>query len=601
MGNQNKPSPARKRLSQLAVTTTLAAVGIGVVGTGAANAATPASTPISHDASASTTTTAAVKVAVTDKTATADLSGVVIDGAADVTKATVSVDWGDGTNADSVAVTAEHTLAHTSLNHTYMDNGVYKVMVTVDDGLSTTKATASQKIDVGIVAPMLKAAVSTVTPTKGSPVVVSLKDSVVDKTAAAKTTISWGDKTTESVLLGDPSKVMATDPKLSHTYAAVGSYTLTVTLDDGLGNDVKTETFAVTVSVPGAVTVKRAAGNDRYDTGLIISQHQWADQGPTTPDALGRTAKAQAVVLATGNAFPDALAGVPLAKKANGPLLLTNGTAATTNPAVLAEIKRVLPTKGTTVYILGGEKAISAGIEAELKLQGYTTKRLAGEDRFGTALKIAQEGMDNPSHVIVARGDEGDSHNGFADALAAGPYATNIWGGGNSAVVLSNNKVLDPATAAYVGSKIKADQLNVAAVGGQADAAVKMLPGAVELHMDSTGKAVGNFAPAVGKDRYDTSRIVAAGFLPAGAHDKVGVATGLRFPDALTGGAYMATVGGPLLLTDPKVLPSYTLQALTGVAATTPEIDIFGGSSAVSDSVATAIAAVVKVTAIGKF
>src|SRR2546423_6136065 len=265
MGNQNKPSLARKRLSQLAVTTTLAAVGVGVVGTGAASAATPASTPISHDTSASTTTKAAVTVKVTDKTATADLSGVVIDSTADVTKAMVSVDFGDGTKADMVAVNPDHTLANKSVDHTYTDNGVYKVMVTVDDGLSATQATASQKIDVGVIAPMLKATVSTQTPAKGSPVVVSLTGSSVDKTAvAAKTTISWGDKTTDSVLPGDPSKVVATDAKLTHSYAALGTYTLTVTLDDGLGNDVQTQTFTVTVTATGAVTVNRAAGIDRY-------------------------------------------------------------------------------------------------------------------------------------------------------------------------------------------------------------------------------------------------------------------------------------------------------------------------------------------------
>ncbi|MFL6117097.1 MAG: cell wall-binding repeat-containing protein, partial [Catenulispora sp.] len=372
---------------------------------------------------------------------------------------------------------------------------------------------------------------------------------------------------------------------------------------DGLGtkDSVQTQSFTVTVSATGAVTVNRAAGTDRYDTGLIISQHQWADKGAITPDAKGRTGQAKAVVLSTGNAFPDALAGVPLAKKANGPLLLTDGMANTLNPAVLAEIQRILPTKDTTVYVLGGEKAISAGIESQLTKLGFTVKRLAGADRYATALTIAKEGMGDPSHVIVARGDEGKDHDGFADALAAGPYAANVWGHGNSAVVLSNFKVLDPNTAAYVGSKIKADQLNVAAVGGQAVAAVQVLPGAVQAHQDSTGKWVGTFGAAYGPDRYATAQAVAAAFRPAGERDRVGVATGLQFPDALTGGAYMATIGGPLLLTDPKALPAPTLGALVDVAGKTPEIDIFGGSAAVSDSVAKAIAAVVKVTAIGKF
>jgi hypothetical protein len=63
----------------------------------------------------------------------------------------------------------------------------------------------------------------------------------------------------------------------------------------------------------------------------------------------------------------------------------------------------------------------------------------------------------------------------------------------------------------------------------------------------------------------------------------------------------MATIDGPLLLTDPAALPSYTSTALGAVAATTPQVDIFGGTAAVSADVANAVAKIVKVTTIGKF
>ncbi|WP_190276705.1 cell wall-binding repeat-containing protein [Catenulispora acidiphila] len=42
---------------------------------------------------------------------------------------------------------------------------------------------------------------------------------------------------------------------------------------------------------------------------------------------------------------------------------------------------------------------------------------MKGSDRADTALKVARDGMGSPQHVVVATGA------GFADALAAGPYA----------------------------------------------------------------------------------------------------------------------------------------------------------------------------------
>jgi hypothetical protein len=470
MGIQNKPSLARKRLSTLAVTTTLAAVGVGVIGTGAANAATTSGVAQTQ-ADPTTTTTAAVVKSVKPGTgadslsATADLTGTMIDpSVTDYTKVHVSIDWGEK-NVDPVPVAMDSKTglptSETAM-HTYAAAGTYHVTVTVDDGTSSPKTSTPVEVTVTAPAPVIKAptlvaAVSAKSVVAGGAVTVDLTGSWVDpSTVPAKdtTTISWGDKTADTVITGDPAKLTAADiAKLTHTYAAAGTYPLTVDLVDSNNAKATQVAYDITVNAKGAVVVKRAAGADRYATGLTISQHAWADAGKAATDALHRQA-AKAVVLATGNAFPDALAGVPLAKKAQGPLLLTDGAASTTNPDVLKEIQRILPTKDTTIFVLGGEKAISKGIQTELEGKGYTVVRLAGSDRFGTALAIAQDprAMNNPTHVILARGDEGTNHNGFADALAAGPYAANVFGGGNSAVVLSNNTTLDPATKAYVQS-----------------------------------------------------------------------------------------------------------------------------------------------------
>lgn len=606
MGIQNKPSLTRKRLSTLAVTTTLAAVGVGVIGTGAANAATTSGVAHSQDGSTpATSTTAAVVKSVKagtgadSLTATADLTGTMIDpSVTDYTKVHVTLDWNEkGVDPVPVAMDSKTGLpVSDTATHTYLAAGTYHVTVTVDDGTGSPKTSTPFDVTVTAPAPVAKAptlvaAVSAKTVTAGGSVTVSLTGSSVDpSTDATKavTTISWGDKTDNSVITGDPSKIAAADvAKLTHTYTTAGTYHLTVDLVDSKGTKATEVAYDVTVSAKG-VQVLRAAGTDRYATGLKISQHAWADAGKAATDPLHRQ-QAKAVVLATGDAFPDALAGVPLAKKAQGPLLLTDGMASTTNPDVLKEIQRILPTKDTTIFVLGGEKAISGGIQTELEGKGYTVVRLAGADRFGTALAIAQDprAMNNPTHVILARGDEGTNHNGFADALAAGPYAANVFGGGNSAVVLSNNTTLDPATKAYVQSKLHVGDQNVAAIGGQAVTAINTIPGAGGL-----------FVGAKGSDRYETAAMVASRFTTPGT---VGVATGMKFADALTGGAYMASVGGPLLLTDPSALSGYTSAELGTLKADIHEVDIFGGTAAVSDDAAKAITTLLNVATIGEF
>jgi putative cell wall-binding protein len=586
MGNQNH-SVARKRLSTLAITTTLAAVGVGVVGTGAANAAT--GSPIAHSADTGTTAVktvvkATVTADATAKTATLNLAGTTIDAGADFAHAKVSINWGDTAAADTTSVTVDaHSgaLSASTANHTYTDvTKDYVVTVTIEDGVNTPALSATANADF-VAGAVLNVAVTPATTKKNAPVTLSLAGSSVAKeSTAAVTTVNWGDGSKVASFTGDPTKV----PALSHTFTADKAYSVVVTLDDGLGNDNSKTTKTVTVTVSDGVVVSRAYGEDRYGTGLAISQHEWANTGVTTD---GRQ-QAKSVVLATGRDFADALVGVPLAKKESGPLLLTDGTQTTVNGDVLKEIKRVLPAKGSTIYILGGEKAMNAGIEAQLNTLGFTTKRLAGEDRFSTALAIATDksAMADPSHIIVARGDEGENGNGFADALAAGPYAADVFGGGDSAVVLSNDKAFDPATKAYVASKFKTGQKNVAAIGFQAVAAMTTIKG-----------SDGAYAWAAGATRYETAQQVAKAFEDSTKNTApIGVATGLLYPDALTGGAYMATIDGPLLLTDPAALSPATKGELSDVAATVPSVTIFGGEKAVLPVVANAIAALAKST-----
>ena len=291
--------------------------------------------------------------------------------------------------------------------------------------------------------------------------------------------------------------------------------------------------------------MSRLGGTDRYQTGIVISQSQWG-QG-----------QADAVVLARGDQAPDALAGVPLAKHVHGPLLLTDP--ASLAPSTRAEIDRVLggPSTHKTIYILGGTSAVSQTAEDALRHAGYTVKRLASGDRFATALTIAQQ-FGTASHVIVATGKN------FPDALSAGPLGAVE----DAPIVLSNDAILSPQTAAFINGHTA-----IEAVGGQAVNAVATL--------NTAGKTVTQLS---GGDRYGTSAAVAdrVAFVTGHPASRVGVASGQAFPDSLTGGAYAASAGMPLLLTDPRTLSPTTAHLLATLAAQLQSVTIFGGPAAVS-------------------
>jgi putative cell wall-binding protein len=251
-------------------------------------------------------------------------------------------------------------------------------------------------------------------------------------------------------------------------------------------------------------------------------------------------------VLASDADFPDALAGGPLASSKQGPLLISapSGLGA----AVTAEIQRVLPV-GRTVYILGGATALSPSVDATLVGHGYLVTRLAGADRFQTAVAIAGA-LGNPATVFEVTGLN------FPDALAAGPAAASK----GAAILLTAGAAQSAATAAY----LQAHSPTRYAVGGQAASSD---PGATAIQ---------------GADRYATAVGVAQRFFPA--PPSLGFATGTGFVDALSGGPVEAARSGALILTPAcGTVPANVLTYLGGVKASVTSAALFGGAGAVGD------------------
>ena len=91
----------------------------------------------------------------------------------------------------------------------------------------------------------------------------------------------------------------------------------------------------------------------------------------------------------------------------------------------------------------------------------------------------------------------------------------------------------------------------------------------------------------VGSDRMSTAAAVASTFFTAPL--SVGVASGATFADAMSGGAYLARLGGPILLTYPTSVPASTSNYLSAVRSGLASSSIFGGTAAISLSVQTTI------------
>jgi hypothetical protein len=306
--------------------------------------------------------------------------------------------------------------------------------------------------------------------------------------------------------------------------------------------------ISLTQSAPSpsrTLPVQRIYGTDAIGTAIAVSEAEFP------------SGSARAVVLARSDFFSDALAGGPLAAQEGGPLLITPGASlsATLDPRVQAEIQRVLPA-GQTVYILGGNLALSPTIDTALQALGYHTQRIAGADEYATAVDVAEQ-LGNPATLFEATGLN------FPDALSAVPAAIEDHG----AILLTDGASQSLETYAYI---VEHPGDTRYAIGGPLAAA----------------GADGGAIPVYGQDLYGTSAAVATTFFP---HATVfGAATGVEFPDALSGGAFMGS-RGPMLLVEPSVpLPTGIASYLTGDGDLTGGY-LFGGPLAVGNDVQAAL------------
>jgi large repetitive protein len=287
----------------------------------------------------------------------------------------------------------------------------------------------------------------------------------------------------------------------------------------------------------GATPVTRIGGADRNATSIAASMAEFPG-----------THSASAVVLARSDVFADALTGGPLAAAKDAPVLLTAPTAL--SAATAAELSRVLAVGGT-VYLLGGDSALSVAVEHSVTALGFHVVRIAGVDRFATSVQIA-EFMGNPGTVFEVSGLN------FPDAMSAGPAAIAVHG----AIVLTNGSAQAAGTKAWLAANSTVTRYAVGGPAASADHAATPLSGA---------------------DRYATATAVAAMFFAKPL--AVGFATGSDFADALAAAPMLGDAGTPLLLVSPaSTLPTSVSTYLSANADSIAAATVYGGTSAVSNA-----------------
>ncbi|WP_380158955.1 cell wall-binding repeat-containing protein [Kineococcus sp. R86509] len=307
---------------------------------------------------------------------------------------------------------------------------------------------------------------------------------------------------------------------------------------------------SVLVGTPaGETTVQRVAGVDRVATSVSVSQQVF-------PGA----SRAPAAVLATSARFADSIGGARLASAVKGPLLLTDGNSLAAD--VATEVRRLVETGGA-VYVLGDESALSDGVESALSdlNRTYRVKRLGGDNRYATAVAIAAEveASGGAGPIYLATGTD------FPDGLAVSALAAQTGG----VVLLTDGSTLPAETAAYLKAKDPASARTIP-IGGRAAAAYP----------------AGASRGLVGADRYETAGLIADRFNGSDV-TTIGLATGVNWPDALSGAAALGIVGGPLLLTPPDGLGVRTAASVDAIKAKTRVQNgwVFGGPSTLSSEV----------------
>jgi putative cell wall-binding protein len=298
------------------------------------------------------------------------------------------------------------------------------------------------------------------------------------------------------------------------------SYQVELRAVNGVGPGPESAPVTVTPAAPVPALVDRVArvfGSDRFATSVAVSL-EFAVVG------------APAVYVASGVSLADAMVAGSYAAEDGGSVLFVERDRV---PAgVLGELRRLAPRE---VVVVGGHQVVAPSVEQSLVAAGFRVRRVAGADRYATAVALSKRGYASTvSTVYVASGVA------FADAMPAGVLAAIDDG----PVLLVTPGGVPAVTAAEL---VRLRPERIVIVGGPAEVGA-----AVEASLRSYAARVVRVS---GVDRYETAVALSQSRFDPGV-PAVFVMSGDRFPDALAAVAPAGRLGGPILLSSPTCVPA---------------------------------------------
>lgn len=279
----------------------------------------------------------------------------------------------------------------------------------------------------------------------------------------------------------------------------------------------------------------RLSGLDRYQTAQAIAKDGWDES--------------DYAILAYGENYPDALAAAPLAKAYNAPILLTSSTTLQNDTK-----QTLIDLKTKKVFIVGGHGVVLPQVETELSNMGITATRLAGADRYETAVKISEQ-LGPIKEIFVVTGED------YPDALSVAPIAAKK----NMPILLVPRDGVPESVKNYINSQ----SITKTYIIGQADT----------ISFEA-GNQFPNTERIIGSDRFERNVAIIKQFKADLNTDYFCVATGDGFADALTGSAYAAKKSAPILLISNDV-PSFTREHFKERLGLSKSVIVFGGEGVV--------------------
>lgn len=245
-------------------------------------------------------------------------------------------------------------------------------------------------------------------------------------------------------------------------------------------------------------TVQRVDGQNRFRVAENVSQRGWVNSNT--------------VLIANGYKFTDALSGVPLASYYNAPMLLVDDQ--TIETSTINEITRL---GAKDIIILGGPASVPESISQTLKNKGLNVRRIAGQNRYDTSSKIAEEliSLQGASTAHLVNGEA------FADAVSISTIA----GKYKQPILLTKANELHPEVQ-KIASKVKDWRI----IGGPMSVSTS-----VEAKLKST---VQNAARISGQNRFEVNKNVLNNWGIQG--EKIYLGSGEAFADILTGSVLAA-------------------------------------------------------------